>query len=60
MQTIALLKAHTFCFFSLFYLLQANANVRQLDGSDAKLSAVANYGLPEKTKDGIIFHEWNL
>ncbi|MFS8213907.1 hypothetical protein [Paenibacillus polymyxa] len=39
---------------------QANANVRQLDGSDAKLSAVANYVLPERTKDGIIFHEWNL
>ncbi|MGF9645903.1 starch-binding protein [Paenibacillus sp. MABNS29] len=38
---------------------QANADVRQLGGSDAKLSAVANYELPERTKDGLIFHAWN-
>ncbi|AOK92814.1 hypothetical protein [Paenibacillus polymyxa] len=39
---------------------QANADVRQLDGSGAKLSAVANYGLSERTKAGLIFHAWNL
>ncbi|WP_334075177.1 starch-binding protein [Paenibacillus sp. A14] len=38
---------------------RADADVRQLGGSDAQLTAAADYGLPERTKDGLIFHAWN-
>ncbi|MGZ0041264.1 hypothetical protein [Paenibacillus ottowii] len=38
---------------------QANADVQQLGDSDSKLTAATNYELPERTKDGLIFHAWN-
>ncbi|RCX21570.1 alpha-amylase [Fontibacillus phaseoli] len=45
--------------FGLTPEVQANADVRQLAGTDAQVLAAADYGLPEKTKDGLLFHAWN-
>ncbi|RCX22674.1 alpha-amylase [Fontibacillus phaseoli] len=38
---------------------QASTDTQQLSNPSVQISAAADYGLPAKTKDGLIFHAWN-
>lgn len=38
---------------------EASSETKQIPSQSVHLSTASNYGLPEQTKDGLIFHAWN-